>query len=78
MNESNEIEYSQKFQDDSYEYRIVQLPQKIFKKMKRPYKIYNEQEWRNLGITQSPGWQHHDFYHAKPYILMFRRPILSS
>lgn len=50
-----EIEYSDKYTDDYYEYRHVILPKNIFKKMPRS-RIMNETEWRSLGVQQSRGW----------------------
>ncbi len=44
-----EIEYSDKYCDDYYEYRHVILPKNVFKKMPRN-KIMNETEWRSLGV----------------------------
>ena len=41
----DEIEYSEKYQDDAYEYRHVLLPKVIFKKIPRN-KLLTEQEWR--------------------------------
>ncbi len=43
-----EIEYSEKYQDDYYEYRHVLLPKNNFKKMPRS-RLLSETEWRQLG-----------------------------
>ncbi|CAK90793.1 unnamed protein product (macronuclear) [Paramecium tetraurelia] len=43
-----EIEYSDKYFDDYYEYRHVILPKHIFKKITKG-KLLNEMEWRALG-----------------------------
>lgn len=43
-----EIEYSDKYQDDFYEYRHVLLPKAIYKKMPRN-RLLSESEWRALG-----------------------------
>jgi cyclin-dependent kinase regulatory subunit CKS1 len=51
----SEIEYSDKYSDESYEYRHVLLPKHIFKKMQRS-KLLSESEWRGLGVQQSRGW----------------------
>ena len=45
----DEIEYSEKYKDDYYEYRHVLLPKEIFKKMPQG-RLLNEIEWRSLGI----------------------------
>ena len=44
-----EIEYSEKYQDDTYEYRHVLLPKNIFKKMPQK-RLLAENEWRSLGV----------------------------
>lgn len=40
-----EIEYSDKYQDDYYEYRHVSLPKELYKKMAKG-RILGEFEWR--------------------------------
>ena len=44
-----EIEYSEKYNDDEYEYRHVLLPREIYKNIPRGRLLY-EEEWRNLGV----------------------------
>ena len=44
----DEIEYSDKYQDDYYEYRHVLLPKAIYKKMPRG-RLLTEAEWRAMG-----------------------------
>jgi len=44
-----EIEYSDKYTDEYYEYRHVILPKTIFKKVPKS-KILSEVEWRSLGV----------------------------
>lgn len=68
-----EIEYSEKYSDDLYEYRHVILPRTISKKMPKG-KILAEAEWRGLGISQSRGWAHYAIHKPEPNILLFRRP----
>ena len=49
-----------RYSDDEYEYRHVQLPKDMLKKIPADYfdptkgtlKLLWEQEWRSLGITQ--------------------------
>lgn len=69
----DEIEYSEKYCDDVYEYRHVLLPKHIFKMMPRG-RLLQEKEWRQLGVQQSRGWVHYDIHQPEPYILLFRRP----
>ena len=45
----SEIEYSEKYEDDSYEYRHVILPKDIFRKMIKG-RLLTEYEWRSLGV----------------------------
>lgn len=70
----NEIEYSEKYSDDSYEYRHVHLPKNVFKIMPRG-RLLTEAEWRSLGVQQSRGWVHYEVHKPEPHILLFRRPL---
>ena len=70
----DEIEYSEKYNDDSFEYRHVMLPKPIFKKMPRN-RLLTENEWRSLGVQQSRGWVHYEIHRPEPHILLFRRPM---
>mmetsp|Transcript_88182 Transcript_88182/g.189269 ORF Transcript_88182/g.189269 Transcript_88182/m.189269 type:complete len:116 (+) Transcript_88182:65-412(+) len=75
---TDEIEYSEKYNDDSYEYRHVILPKEVFKEMYRisgTKRLLTEQEWRNLGVTQSRGWVHFAVHRPEPHVLLFRRPL---
>ncbi|MFN9898484.1 MAG: hypothetical protein ACK55Z_06750, partial [bacterium] len=45
----DEIEYSEKYQDDNYEYRHVLLPRQIYKQMPHN-RLLLEHEWRSLGV----------------------------
>lgn len=69
-----QIEYSEKYEDEVFEYKNVMLPEGLFKSIPRN-KLLNEDEWRNLGIKQSRGWEHYMIYKPEPFILLFRRPI---
>ena len=51
----SEIEYSEKYQDEDYEYRHVMLPKDIFKQIPRG-RLLSEREWRSIGVQQSRGW----------------------
>ena len=52
--------YMTSYNDDSFEYRHVQLPKQMLKKIPKDYfdgsrgtlKLLWEDEWRGLGITQ--------------------------
>jgi cyclin-dependent kinase regulatory subunit CKS1 len=78
----DEIEYSDKYNDDVYEYRHVILPKPVAKEMYKLYhndnrqpRLLNEEEWRRLGVTQSRGWDHYEIHKPEPHILLFRRPL---
>ena len=44
----SEIEYSDKYKDDYYEYRHVILPKSIYKQMPKK-RLLLEKEWRGLS-----------------------------
>mmetsp|Transcript_21938 Transcript_21938/g.53404 ORF Transcript_21938/g.53404 Transcript_21938/m.53404 type:complete len:98 (+) Transcript_21938:40-333(+) len=76
MRYPDEIEYSDKYADDDYEYRHVQLPREVFKKIRnRANELLSEEEWRSLGVQQSLGWKHFGIHKPEPHILLFRRPL---
>ena len=70
----DKIRYSDKFEDDTYEYRFVIIPNNLVNKIPKD-KLLTEDECRSLGITQSKGWVNYARYVAEPHILLFRRPI---
>ncbi|KKA19263.1 Uncharacterized protein T310_6777 [Rasamsonia emersonii CBS 393.64] len=77
------IHYSARYSDDEYEYRHVQLPKNMLKKIPADYfdsskgtlKLLWEEEWRGLGITQSLGWEHYEVHEPEPHILLFKYEI---
>ena len=68
------IEYSEKFLDDEFEYRQVILPREWGSIVKEKG-LLSEEEWRKLGISQSKGWVHYATHPPEPHILLFRRPL---
>ena len=44
-----EIEYSDKYADECYEYRHVILPKNVYLKMPRG-RLLSEMEWRGIGV----------------------------
>ena len=72
---SKNIQYSDTYKDDVYEYRHVILPPNIASRLETT-KLLTEGEWRALGVQQSPGWEHYLWYEREPHILLFRRPRL--
>ncbi len=71
---AQQIQYSEKYYDDTYEYRHVILPPDIAKLLPKN-KLLSEAEWRNLGVQQSRGWVHYAIHRPEPHILLFRRPL---
>ncbi|XP_055602291.1 cyclin-dependent kinases regulatory subunit-like [Uranotaenia lowii] len=70
---SDQIQYSEKYYDDVYEYRHVILPQDLARNVPKSH-LMTETEWRNLGVQQSPGWVMYMMHAPEPHILLFRRP----
>ncbi|KAH8925867.1 regulatory subunit of cyclin-dependent kinase [Atractiella rhizophila] len=82
----NKIYYSTRYVDDEYEYRHVILPKQMLKILsphlfmkdadegKVVFRLLKEDEWRGLGICQSPGWEHFEVHVPEPHVLLFRRP----
>mmetsp|Transcript_39060 Transcript_39060/g.54484 ORF Transcript_39060/g.54484 Transcript_39060/m.54484 type:complete len:98 (-) Transcript_39060:68-361(-) len=75
----DEIEYSERYQDDRYEYRHVilnkQAAKEVFKMTGGGKRFLHEDEWRGVGVQQSRGWVHYEFHRPEPHILLFRRPV---
>ncbi|OCT69586.1 hypothetical protein XELAEV_18040898mg [Xenopus laevis] len=68
------IYYSDKYDDELYEYRHVMLPKDIAKQVPKTH-LMSETEWRNLGVQQSQGWVHYMIHEPEPHILLFRRSL---
>ncbi|XP_064836783.1 cyclin-dependent kinases regulatory subunit 1 isoform X1 [Oncorhynchus masou masou] len=69
-----QIYYSDKYDDEKFEYRHVMLPKDIAKRVPKTH-LMSETEWRNLGVQQSQGWIHYMIHQPEPHILLFRRPL---
>ncbi|KAL7637285.1 UNVERIFIED_CONTAM: hypothetical protein RMT77_012014 [Armadillidium vulgare] len=69
---TDQIQYSDKYSDDKFEYRHVILPNELAKLVPKTH-LMTETEWRNLGVQQSPGWVHYLMHSPEPHILLFRR-----
>ncbi|XP_055853483.1 cyclin-dependent kinases regulatory subunit [Episyrphus balteatus] len=70
---ADQIQYSEKYFDDIYEYRHVILPQDLTRLVPKTH-LMTETEWRNLGVQQSPGWVHYMMHAPEPHVILFRRP----
>jgi hypothetical protein len=51
------------------------IPRDYFDPSKGTLKLLWEEEWRNLGITQSLGWEHYEVHEPEPHILLFKYAI---
>lgn len=69
----NNIQYSEKYYDNTFEYRHVVLPQEIAQHLPKN-RLLSENEWRGLGVQQSRGWEHYAIHRPEPHIMLFRRP----
>ncbi|KAH0996997.1 hypothetical protein GBA52_020861 [Prunus armeniaca] len=69
-----QIQYSEKYFDDIYEYRHVVLPQEVAKLLPKN-RLLSENEWRAIGVQQSRGWVHYAIHRPEPHIMLFRRPL---
>jgi len=80
---TDKIIYSDRYSDDHYEYRHVTLPREIVSLIPKSFwnsqsetkvlRLLSEEEWRGIGIMQSPGWEHYEVHVPEPLILLFRR-----
>ncbi|KAJ1980325.1 Cyclin-dependent kinases regulatory subunit [Dimargaris verticillata] len=68
---SAHIFYSERYYDDEFEYRHVTLPKQLVKYLTA--ELMSEDEWRGLGVQQSPGWIHYMIHAPERHILLFRR-----
>eukprot|EP00762_Andalucia_godoyi_P001024 ANDGO_02004.mRNA.1 Cyclin-dependent kinases regulatory subunit 2 len=68
------IQYSEKYNDDKFEYRHVILPGDVAKLVPKG-RLLHENEWRQLGVQQSRGWIHYAIHRPEPHILLFRRSL---
>ncbi|TNN43523.1 Cyclin-dependent kinases regulatory subunit 1 [Liparis tanakae] len=53
-----QIYYSDKYNDEEFEYRHVVLPKQLSKLVPSSH-LMTEDEWRGLGVQQSQGWIHY-------------------
>eukprot|EP00440_Ansanella_granifera_P030237 gb/GFBE01032853.1/.p1 GENE.gb/GFBE01032853.1/~~gb/GFBE01032853.1/.p1 ORF type:complete len:101 (+),score=27.32 gb/GFBE01032853.1/:1-303(+) len=75
----DDIEYSEKYQDSTFEYRHVILTKpaakEVWKMTGSAKRLLGEDEWRGIGVQQSRGWVHYEIHRPEPHILLFRRPL---
>ncbi|XP_035307759.1 cyclin-dependent kinases regulatory subunit 1 isoform X3 [Cricetulus griseus] len=70
-----QIYYSDKYDDEEFEYRHVMLPKDIAKLVPKTH-LMSESEWRNLGVQQSQGWVHY-MIHEPDFTNSFRTSHLT-
>jgi cyclin-dependent kinase regulatory subunit CKS1 len=73
----HKIFYSDKYSDDVNEFRHVKLPSDM-RDMVPNNRLMSEAEWRQLGVTMSPGWIHYMIHSPEPHVLLFRRPLAAT
>ncbi|RNA20574.1 Cyclin-dependent kinases regulatory subunit [Brachionus plicatilis] len=71
---AGDIYYSDKYFDDTHEYRHVLLPKELAKIVPKDH-LMSEAEWRSIGVQQSRGWQHYLIHEPEPHVLLFRRAV---
>ena len=71
---ASRIEYSEKYTDDSFEYRHVILPKETAKNLPKG-RLLSETEWRGIGVQQSRGWQHYAIHRPEPHILLLQQMV---
>lgn len=72
------IRYSDRYQDGQFEYRHVIVPQELYVRYvgsEFRNRLLSEDEWRAIGIRQSPGWVHYELHGPEPHIFLFRRAL---
>ncbi|VDM46305.1 unnamed protein product [Toxocara canis] len=76
---ANDFFYSNKYQDDEYEYRHVHVTKEVAKLIPKN-RLMTESEWRSLGIQQSPGWVHYMIHGPERHVMfhLLLTPCLSG
>ncbi|KAI9487418.1 MAG: regulatory subunit of cyclin-dependent kinase [Benjaminiella poitrasii] len=70
---SPQIIYSKYYYDKNHEYRHVVLPENLARWLPRPLRLLKAEEWIELGVYQSSGWEHYMIHAPEPHILLFKR-----
>ena len=52
--------------------RHVIMPKQLAKYVPQG-RLLSEDEWRAIGVQQSPGWVHYMIHNPEPHILLYRR-----
>ncbi|XP_052124383.1 cyclin-dependent kinases regulatory subunit isoform X2 [Frankliniella occidentalis] len=67
----DQVQYSDKYYDDTYEYRHVILTNTELAAQIPKTHLMSETEWRNLGVQQSPGWVHYMMHTPGVFVQTF-------
>ena len=83
MTYPTEIEYSQKFMDANFCYRLVHLTEVEFKRLfptvQSRQRLLEQREWLGGAIKLSELYQHCMLsWEREPHVLVFRRPIYDN
>lgn len=70
----DEITYSDKYEDDLFEYQNITLPLEIYQKMKKNC-LLSQGDLKQLGFRKLTGWEHYYIYKKEPFVLLLRRPL---
>ena len=71
-----EMEYSDKYRDECYEYRHIILTKKQAKMIRDIPGLIPEEIWRGqFNIQVTKGWKNYCRYPGEPHIILLRRPI---
>lgn len=71
---ADETFYSDKYEDDVFEFRRVTVPRAMVALFPQQGRTMQDNEWRELGIIMSRGWEHYDIHAPEVNVLLFRRP----
>ena len=73
--------YSLPYKDDKYMYRHVIIDKKtatnvldLWLEQGKRF-LLTEKQCCQVGICQSPGWEHYELHRPEPHVLLFRRPL---
>jgi hypothetical protein len=69
-----QIEHSEKYHDEKYEYKHVTLNEETAKKIKSGC-LVSYSEFQKLGIIQTPGWIHYFSLPHEKHVLFMKRPL---
>jgi cyclin-dependent kinase regulatory subunit CKS1 len=66
--------FSEDYTDDHFKYRHWVLPRDVAEFLPT-HRLMSEDECAEVGIVQSPGWQHYMIHRNEPFVVLFRRAL---